>query len=170
MLFEIVCGKGKKRCAGNCLTCSDAKSPVEISDKKIEDRHRGSRLERIANKLRANMTKTERQFIIDLEIDSGLIEGIDFEVQKPIIEGDCYYIVDLYFKRGNLIVELDGSSHNSAEQKTKDWIRDHNLRKAGYEVLRVDVRGFGSHGNELPAVLDWCVEQKRLERIEKEWE
>jgi len=161
MLFEITCGKGKKRCTGYCLTCPDAKDLEEISEESIEDRCRESRLKRRANRLKRNMTKTERQFVIDLEVNYGLIEDNDFEVQKPIFEGDCQYVVDLYFKRGNLIVELDGSSHNSAEQKTKDWIRDYNLRKAGYEILRVDVRGFGRCGKELSAVLEWCVEQKR---------
>jgi very-short-patch-repair endonuclease len=67
---------------------------------------------------------------------------IAHEFQKIIhVSVDCkqkFYIADFYFKRYNIIVELDGGYHYTDGQKIKDDLRSMHLRRAGYFVLRFD--------------------------------
>ena len=46
------------------------------------------------------------------------------------------YIVDFYFRKSMLIVELDGGYHFTEEQQTNDAIRQEWLEHLGYRVLR----------------------------------
>ena len=65
--------------------------------------------------------------------------GFAFARQKPILN----YIADFYCKELNIVVEIDGASHFSAEAYLKDKERDRQMRVLGLEILRVldsDVR------------------------------
>ena len=65
--------------------------------------------------------------------------GFTFNRQKPILN----YIADFYCKELNLVVEIDGASHFSAEAFQKDKERDRQMRTLGLEIVRVldsDVR------------------------------
>ena len=65
--------------------------------------------------------------------------GYAFARQKPILN----YIADFYCKELNIVVEIDGASHFSAEAYLKDKERDRQMRVLGLEILRVldsDVR------------------------------
>ena len=44
--------------------------------------------------------------------------------------------MDFYCSRANLIIEIDGGQHYSAEGINKDKIRDDYLRGLGFRVLR----------------------------------
>jgi very-short-patch-repair endonuclease len=44
--------------------------------------------------------------------------------------------VDFYCASEMLVIELDGSVHNSMEQKEKDRLRDENLREMNFKILR----------------------------------
>jgi very-short-patch-repair endonuclease len=65
-------------------------------------------------------------------VRNGQLEGLKFKRQHSI--GN--YIVDFYCASERLIIELDGSVHNSKEQKEKDKFRDENLRDMDFKVLR----------------------------------
>ena len=46
------------------------------------------------------------------------------------------YIVDFFFRKSMLIVELDGGYHNEPEQKELDKNRQEWLCQMGYKVIR----------------------------------
>ena len=87
--------------------------------------------------------KSHKQFSRDLRNNSTLGEillwkqlkgkgmlGYQFNRQKPLGE----YIVDFYCKKLNLVIEVDGYSH---EFKTEeDLERENDLKKMGLSVLR----------------------------------
>lgn len=65
--------------------------------------------------------------------------GFVFNRQKPILN----YIADFYCGKLNLVVEIDGASHFSAEAQKQDIERDRQMRVLGLTVIRVldkDVR------------------------------
>ncbi len=65
--------------------------------------------------------------------------GFTFNRQKPILN----FIADFYCKELNLVVEIDGASHFSAEAQQRDKERDRQMQALGLEILRVldgDVR------------------------------
>lgn len=64
------------------------------------------------------------------------LKGYQFYRQKII--GD--YIVDFYYPRANLIIELDGGQHYTEESIKKDSRRDDFLKRQGYLVLRFSDR------------------------------
>jgi len=47
-----------------------------------------------------------------------------------------FYIADIYLPELNLIVEIDGGYHETAEQKEKDYNRDMDLMSVGYKIFR----------------------------------
>jgi very-short-patch-repair endonuclease len=51
--------------------------------------------------------------------------------------GDKHYIVDLVWRTGKLIVELDGAEHNGQIAYARDRERDYRLLVSGYATLRV---------------------------------
>lgn len=53
--------------------------------------------------------------------------------RQTILKG---YIVDFYFPRARLVVEVDGYHHYTARGRTADRIRTGVLTREGYEVLR----------------------------------
>ncbi len=70
--------------------------------------------------------------------------GYIFQRQKPILN----YIVDFYCKELNLVVEIDGAAHFSAEAQEYDHERDRQLQVLGLTVVRVkdsDVRDNAEH-------------------------
>lgn len=67
-----------------------------------------------------------------------------FKFQHNVpIEND--YIADLCSTIHKVVIEIDGSSHDTPEQKMKDWARDKDLRKHGYLVIRVKYNDLDSY-------------------------
>lgn len=62
--------------------------------------------------------------------------GYTFNRQKPILN----YIADFYCKALDLVVEIDGSSHYSAESQERDAERDRQMNVLGLKVIRVPDR------------------------------
>lgn len=84
-----------------------------------------------AKKLRKNMTDAERKLWFCFLKDNPL----KFYAQRVISP----YIVDFYCAEIKLIVELDGDQHYGVNERVaEDIIRDENLKKQGYTVLRID--------------------------------
>ena len=87
------------------------------------------------NKLISNATASELLFKKFLDDNN-----VEYNFQKVIfVSVDCrqkFYIADFYFKKYNLIIELDGGYHYTSEQLLKDNERTINLRRSGYFILR----------------------------------
>ena len=78
---------------------------------------------------RNNMTEAESAFW-SLAKGSGLGE----KCRRQYIIGE--YIVDFFFRKSMLIVELDGGYHFTEEHQKEDTIRQSWLEHMGYNVLR----------------------------------
>lgn len=50
------------------------------------------------------------------------------------------YILDFFFPRFSLAVEVDGKWHLEAEQRSKDAVRDFVVGNMGIETLRIEAR------------------------------
>lgn len=58
--------------------------------------------------------------------------GYDFHRQKPIDN----YIVDFYCNKLNLVIELDGLTHQWEETFEKDKLKQKRLEESGFKVIR----------------------------------
>ena len=89
--------------------------------------------------------RTLREFSRDLRSHSTLSEvllwqklrasqfrGYDFNRQKPL--GN--YIVDFYCRKINLVIEIDGGSHDNEEAVVEDGKRQQILEELGVSFLR----------------------------------
>ena len=88
---------------------------------KLKDRSR---------ELRKNATFTER--LLWKYLRAGQLNCYRFLRQKPI-DG---YIVDFYCKKVQLVIEIDGVTHNG--KQSYDKRRENRLRELGCNVLRLD--------------------------------
>lgn len=48
-----------------------------------------------------------------------------------------FYIVDFFILSLNTVIEVDGGYHDTPEQRKKDKIKTRELRKEGYNVIRI---------------------------------
>ena len=71
-----------------------------------------------------------------LSADKELSALFEFN-QRLSAFGDRHYIVDLVWRAGGLVVELDGPEHNGQLSYVKDRDRDYRLFMSGYATLRV---------------------------------
>lgn len=78
---------------------------------------------------------SELWFLTWLEKES-TIHG--WERNKPLLGGRFYG--DFVFDKFNLVVEIDGRSHNTEFQKSRDRIKDRDLAKSGFKVIRIRYR------------------------------
>jgi very-short-patch-repair endonuclease len=58
--------------------------------------------------------------------------GVEFLRQHII--GD--YIVDFVSRHDGLVIEVDGGYHSEPRQQEDDEVREYNLRRQGYHVMR----------------------------------
>jgi len=87
-------------------------------------------LKQKARNLRNNVTFSER--VLWKYLKSSQMKGYRFTRQKPI--GN--YIVDFYCSKLQLIIEVDGDSHN--EKQEYDRKRQKELEDKGFHSLRFD--------------------------------
>jgi len=83
-----------------------------------------------ARELRKNMTVAEQ--VLWIKIRRRQICGVQFFRQRPI---QCY-IVDFYAKIPNLVIEVDGCTHDTEQAKSDDANKDYVLQSLGIKVLR----------------------------------
>jgi very-short-patch-repair endonuclease len=83
-----------------------------------------------ARLLRKNTTKHER--ILWEYLQENKILGVRMKRQHPI----GTYIADFYCHTAKLVIEIDGTTHNTADQKLYDEERTFNLRMDGLKVIR----------------------------------
>jgi len=87
-------------------------------------------LKGLSRYLRTNMTDAENRLWAKLRKKQ--LRDYQFYRQKIIGK----YIVDFYCPKANLVIELDGGRHYSANGKTEDRRRDDALIKMGIKVLK----------------------------------
>ncbi len=66
------------------------------------------------------------------------------------------YIADFYCKQLDLVIEIDGNSHFSAEAQKRDAERDRQMQAIGLRVLRVND---GDVRKDPERIANWIVEQ-----------
>ncbi|MBI4288319.1 MAG: endonuclease domain-containing protein, partial [Chloroflexi bacterium] len=89
-----------------------------------------SKVKRYARELRRDMTDAERRLWSKIRMKQ--LNGYQFYRQRTI--GD--YIVDFYCPTAKLVIEVDGSRHDSLQGMEADRRRDEYPRKLGLKVLR----------------------------------
>jgi very-short-patch-repair endonuclease len=89
-------------------------------------------LKELSRKLRNDSTFTE--VLLWNELKAGKMMGYKFNRQKPILN----YIVDFYCKKLNLVIEVDGVSHDNEISVKRDLLRENELKKIGLNLLRFD--------------------------------
>ena len=80
---------------------------------------------------RRNPTKAEAHLQVALQNDPRF-EKISWMRQKAAIR----FLLDFYFPKKQLFVELDGANHDTEQGKFKDEVRSYDLRRAGYVEMR----------------------------------
>lgn len=88
-------------------------------------------LKQIARRLRKESTKAEIKLWNEL-LRGGQIYGHTFLRQRPVLN----YIVDFMCKELMLIIEVDGFTHEWAEQWELDKKRQRKLEEVDFTVLR----------------------------------
>jgi very-short-patch-repair endonuclease len=91
----------------------------------------------LAKKLRKQMTDAET--ILCSKLRGKQLDGLKFRRQHPIKD----YVADFACVEASLVVEVDGASHSTREEREHDAVRTNVLTREGWHVLRVsnnDVR------------------------------
>ena len=78
--------------------------------------------------------------------------GYAFRRQYPVLN----YITDFYCKQLNLVVEIDGNSHFSADAQERDAERDRQMRAIGLNVIRVND---GEVRKDAERIASWIIDQ-----------
>ncbi|GAC1563567.1 MAG: hypothetical protein NVS2B5_29120 [Beijerinckiaceae bacterium] len=87
-----------------------------------------------ARELRRKMTLPE--VLLWQALRKGRLAGLRFRRQHPMGP----YILDFYCPSARLAVEVDGASHDIADQVQYDTRREEWLAKGGINILRVSAR------------------------------
>jgi very-short-patch-repair endonuclease len=77
------------------------------------------------------MTKAEA-CLWKFVLRAGQMKGYTFNRQRPVLR----YIADFICKPLNLIIEVDGSSHDNLKVQKHDAFRQSELETCGFKVLR----------------------------------
>jgi very-short-patch-repair endonuclease len=81
-------------------------------------------------------SEVEQLVYARLAVDAELAGLFEFNQRLPAF-GDKHYIVDLVWRKGGLVIELDGPEHNGQIAYARDRERDYRLLVSGYSTLRV---------------------------------
>ena len=87
-------------------------------------------LREFSRDLRSHSTLSE--ILLWQKLRAGQFRGYDFNRQKPL--GN--YIVDFYCRKTNLVIEVDGGSHDYEEAVVEDRKRQQILEELGVSFLR----------------------------------
>lgn len=93
--------------------------------------HYNKNLKPIARNLRKRMTKAEAA-LWKYGLRKKKRRGYTFNRQRPVLR----FVVDFMCKKLNLIIEVDGSSHDHPKAQKEDKNRQNELEDAGYKILR----------------------------------
>ena len=93
---------------------------------------RNTQPELIAHARQMRREPTPAEAILWEALQGRKLGGLKFRRQHPVNA----YILDFWCSACKLVVELDGSVHESSETRAHDEMRQHHLEEAGYTVLR----------------------------------
>ena len=105
--------------------------------------HNRKYLKETRRALRNNLTPAEA--VLWNLLKNMQLDGRKFRRQQSIKN----YIVDFYCPSEKLIIELDGGVHDNLGQSNADYLRDKELNKLGYKVLRFENDLIFSHPQEV---------------------
>lgn len=109
-----------------------------------------SYLKRYARNLRNGSTRSEIELWKELRARE--FYGYKFIRQKPLLD----FIADFYCYDLNLVIELDGYTHEFKETQVKDQRKDEALQEAGLTVLRfTDEEVFDDMSNVLAVIKEY---------------
>ena len=107
-------------------------------------------LKKYARSLRNGSTMSEIELWKELRAKE--FYGYKFIRQKPLLE----YIADFYCYELELVIELDGYTHQFEETQEKDKRKDKALQEAGLTVLRfTDDEVLSDMGNVLAVIKEY---------------
>lgn len=110
------------------------------------------KLKELARKLRNKSTVSEIKLWQQLK--NKQLFGYDFHRQKPLLN----FIADFYCYKLNLVIKLDGFSHNFEKTIAKDEFKQSELEKHGLTVLRFqDEEVIYDIGNVLRIIEEYIV-------------
>lgn len=89
------------------------------------------KLKSLAGNLRQNMTKSEA-CLWKYALKAKQLNGYQFRRQRPVLN----YIADFMCKELMLIIEIDGITHDTEASLNKDKVREEELSRAGFKVIR----------------------------------
>ena len=89
-----------------------------------------SNLKELARKLRNDGTLGE--ILLWNHLKGKQMMGYDFHRQKPLLK----FIADFYCSELNLVIEVDGDSHQNETQQVKDEAKEYDLSHYSITVLR----------------------------------
>lgn len=116
------------------------------------------KLKELARKLRNNSTKSEIKLWHFLK--GKQLSGYDFHRQKPLLN----YIADFYCYELELIIELDGYTHQFEEIQVKDEAKQQELENLGLTVLRFqDEEVFQDINNVLRIIEQYILEFEKTQ-------
>ena len=93
---------------------------------------RNTQPELIAHARQMRREPTPAEAILWEALQGRKLGGLKFRRQHPVNA----YILDFWCSACKLVVELDGSVHESSETRAHDEMRQRHLEEAGYTVLR----------------------------------
>jgi len=119
-------------------------------------------LRSLAGALRKNMTKAEA-CLWKYVLRAGMLKGYTFNRQRPVMD----FIADFFCKKLWLVVEVDGVTHHQEESYLKDRLKEEELERAGFHVVRFTNEEVLSNIEGVRLALESCVEQreKQLRRL-----
>lgn len=123
--MPAIAGRGGAAALATTIDVCNSSPEIAMPLRKLPKRTRSN-----AKSLRSNMTEAEKRLWQALRAHR--LEGIAFRRQMPI----AGYIVDFAAPTHRLVVELDGSQHGEELGQKADQLRDRNLHKLGWTVLR----------------------------------
>lgn len=117
--------------------------------------HYNSNLQGLARTLRNNMTKSEA-CLWKYVLRARMMKGYSFRRQRPIDS----YIVDFLCRELNLVIEVDGLTHNNEETDRADALRQKHLEELGFTVFRFTSDEILKHIDGVRAAIElWIDEQ-----------
>ena len=108
-----------------------------------------------AKKLRNEPTQSEIIFWNLLKL---YFPGFRFKRQHPISD----YIADFYCHKLKLVIEIDGTVHNSLEAKNNDKVRDEFMQSLNLKVLRFSNDDVCKHSETVMKKLEIEIESIML--------
>ena len=117
-----------------------------------------------ARRLRNDSTRTEI-FLWNDVLKGSRMCGYQFLRQRPVL----FYIADFMCFELMLVIEVDGSSHDSDEAKIYDMKRQRHLEQVGFTVLRFsDWEVLNRRADVVIAIRAWVLQWEKERGIVRE--